>query len=48
MICKNYIEALDSCMFDGCLDDCPYKDNRENCNCYKPYKEEHINGNKNN
>ena len=46
MTCKNYIEALDSCMFNGSLDDCPYKDSQEQCNCYESYIKEKIeNGN---
>lgn len=36
MKCKFYQEEIDKCVFDGPPDDCPYKNDLSECNCFEP------------
>lgn len=40
MKCKFYSEVTDKCAFDGPLDDCPYQDDPNKCNCFEPKMDE--------
>ena len=36
MNCKFYSEEIDSCLFDGPPDVCPFEDNKDSCGCFEP------------
>ena len=39
MKCKFYSIEIGKCLFDGPPDDCPFDDNKNNCTCFEPIKE---------
>ena len=39
MKCKFYSEEIGKCLFDWPPDDCPFDDNKNNCTCFEPIKE---------